>query len=655
MTTAAELLGARGPLAKTLPGFELRTGQLEMATAIEKTLRDDGILLCEAGTGTGKTLAYLVPAILSGRRVVVSTATRALQEQIVNHDLPLIENSLGLKPRAAIMKGLGNYLCLRRFERQLSIRSPLDMVRQSTLETLQEWRRRSTSGDIAKLSELPENHPIWREVTSSSDTRLGSGCAHFEDCFVTRMKRDAENAQLIIANHHLFFADLALRGPHPGGVIPDYDAVIFDEAHQLEDIATNFFGIVASGEQIQTLLRDTKRALGRSSPSSFFDEVDDASQALWRELSALTGVTHGRAAVSTELWKGDLARCWHALDSALENVSTILEAHASSSDDISRGLKDSLRVQARRSRDLRTRLAQIAEAETGRVCWFEAPSRLSSAPIDLAPVLQERLFAELPAVVMTSATLALPGLNIETPFAYLRSRLGLDSSLPITEVMVPSPFDFETCALLYTPKDLPAPRTAEFLTEASKRIAELISITGGGTFVLTTSLKSMRSLGASLREFICNQPLWVQGEAPKQKLLADFRESGNGILVATLSFWEGVDVPGAALRLVILEKVPFGVPTDPVAQARAEALEKEGKNPFMDLAVPQASITLKQGFGRLVRSKRDRGIVALLDERVHRRGYGKRLLASLPPARRATTLEEVRDFWSTQKPNELSS
>jgi ATP-dependent DNA helicase DinG len=665
---ARELIAER--LAAAFPEYEPREGQLEMADAIETALGEERILLCEAGTGTGKTLAYLVPAILSGKRVVISTATRTLQEQIALRDLPLIERALGLRPHAVVMKGLANYLCLRRFEeyrRGGGLQSELGRGR--ALPLLEAWKERTRTGEVSELSELAEDDPIWREVTSSSDTRVGAGCRWFDECFVTRMKRDAESAELIIVNHHLFFADLALRGPHPAHVIPDYDAVIFDEAHQLEDIATDFFGVRISSARIEAVLRDLERTLRLLAPgdsvlsgSGFEGPIQAARRAadgFWIRLAMdarAAGGGEGRVAVERDLWNGELERRWHELDSALEAVTALAESakgrltagRAQGSLFVEQAaLVDALDTARGRTGGLRDGLATAIEGAPGRVTWLDASPRaqvLSSSPVDVSAIFRENVFERVPAVVLTSATLA-TGQGSEKPFAYLRSRLGLaDSGLDVTERLIASPFDFPENALFYTPRDLPAPNTGEFLSAALERIEQLVALTGGGAFVLTTSNRSLRGFGEALKRRRAG--VLMQGEAPKSALLERFRAEGDGVLVATQSFWEGVDIPGRALRLVVLEKVPFAVPSDPIVRARAARIDEEGKSSFNELMVPAAAIALKQGFGRLIRTKSDRGIVALLDERVHRKGYGRRLFAALPPARRTDDWPAVERFWA---------
>ncbi len=663
MSSVPGLLGPEGPLASALPGYEARAGQVEMAVQVERALADERVLLCEAGTGTGKTLAYLVPAILSGKKVVVSTATRALQEQIITRDLPLIERALGLDPRAALMKGLSNYVCRRRYAEFRSSAEAMRPTWARSLGAVRSWLPETETGDIGELAGLEENSPIWREITSSSDTRVGASCQFYEECFVTRMKRDAEAARIVVVNHHLFFADLALRGPHPGHVIPDYDAVIFDEAHQLEDIATDFFGVRVSSAHVQRVLRDAERAFDMAgsygplfrggSAQNLAHELDAASADFWKELLSVVGPREGRATLEHDAWAGPLEGAWHRLDTSLEAFGALAETVRGklASGGGAELACDALELTTRRIEQLREQLAAIAQGAPNRVTWVESSARstvLSSSPIDLAGVFLERVFESIPAVVLTSATLASVSSSpaLAGPFGYLKSRLGLSGGeVEVAELVVPSPFDFENNALLYTPRDLPPPRDASFTDAAAERIAELVEITGGGAFVLTTSLRSMRALHRQLSERLPGRKVLVQGAAPKNALVGAFRAALDAVLVATSSFWEGVDVPGRALRLVVLEKIPFAVPTDPVVQARGQAIEAAGGNAFVDLSVPAAAISLKQGFGRLIRTRSDRGIVALLDERVHRRGYGKKLLAGLPPARRSDSLEEVRAFW----------
>lgn len=687
MTTTADILGPGGPLSRALTQYEARGGQLEMAAAVERTLSEDRILFCEAGTGTGKTLAYLVPALLSGKKVIVSTATRALQEQIFQRDLPLIEEATGISFPVALMKGLSNYVCRRRLNEFRQSPEAQRPMYARTLDSLASFLEESETGDFAELVGMAEDDPVRAEVGSSSDTRLGQSCQYFDECFVTRMRRDAERARLVVVNHHLFFADLALRGPHPGRVLPDYDAVIFDEAHQLEDIATEFFGMRVSRRRLDRLLTDSERALrsagaldplfGGHSALGCVSAVETSADFFFDTLARAVGQGE-RVTLERDVFSGEVARAWHALDSALEGLSGAAQmARGRLASASLRGprpastLPEALELAVRRSEDTRAALQQVVETSAGRVTWCERSNQnvtLSSSPVDLSVLFRERIFETVPAVVLTSATLSTAGRGaapsepapesddpeapserekpVKSAFSYFRARYGVaDAGVTVNELVVPSPFDFERNALLYTPKDLPAPNAPSFGERAAERIAELCAITGGGAFVLTTSHKTLQQLSRLLPARLKGKRVLVQGTRPKAALTQAFRADGNAVLLATQSFWEGVDVPGHALRLVVLEKIPFGVPTDPVMVARSRELEAAGESPFMKLSVPAAAIALKQGFGRLIRTQRDVGIVALLDERVHRRGYGKLILGALPPAVRTNELEDVRSFW----------
>ncbi|WP_437878288.1 ATP-dependent DNA helicase [Sorangium sp. So ce513] len=674
---AASLLGPSGPFARGLQGYEDREGQVAMASAVERAIAEDRVLLCEAGTGTGKTLAYLVPAILSGRKVVVSTATKALEDQIYTKDLPLVAEHLRLDPRAALVKGLGNYLCLRRFNELRHSPGAGAGAAGRSLPLLEAWAQETEMGDIAELAYLAEGDPLWREVASSSETRLGSSCDYYDDCFVTRMKRDSEAARLLVVNHHLFFADLALkiagarRGFGGAGALPPYDAVIFDEAHQLEDIATSFFGVRVSRARVDSMLRDADRAfiasgladriLGRGEGTAITAVVRESADALFDRLAALGGPAASadregaRVPLARDAWSGELLDAYHRLDNHLEALSGYASANA---------ISEAVQLVGNRAAQLREDAARIVDPATNQVTWVEVRGRgvsFGASPVDLGHMLREHVFERIGAVVLTSATLTTGG-SSGSAFRFLRSRMGLDEdvSVPVDELEVPSPFDYPSAALLYTPRDLPEATDAAFVDRAADRISELIGITGGGAFVLCTSIRAMNALAAALRARLGRAagqaragggaprqptPLLVQGEAPKGALLRRFRAERHAVLVATMSFWEGVDVPGEALRLVIIEKLPFAVPTDPVVAARCASIEQAGGNPFIAYSVPQAAITLKQGFGRLIRTRTDRGIVAILDRRVRTRGYGRVLLDSLPDARRTERIEDVRAFW----------
>ncbi len=632
-------LGPGGLFARNMSGYEPRQAQLDMARSVAQTLEQKGTLLVEAGTGTGKTLAYLLPAILSGKKVVISTGTKTLQDQIMQHDLPLIEQLLGRPLSVACMKGLGNYLCLRRYEElrvsAASVASPLGRH----LPMLEAWRETTTTGDRAELSELSEGAAIWHEVQSGSDTRIGPRCRHYDECFVTRMRKEAERAQLVVVNHHLFFADLAMRGPHGGGVIPEHEAVIFDEAHLIEDVATEFFGVSVSTTKLEVLTRDAQRALSAArllgEAQRMVSAVGLTAASFFSTLPRPRTGESGRVPLLPETFASRLQEPMFALDNALDALSSFCKRQASD--------HETLAQIARRAEQVRSDIAVIAEGGTGeQVSWTLARGRsvgIGASPIEVGEILREGLYIRGSAVVLTSATLSASG-----SFDYVKTRLGID--FEVDEVMLASPFDYENQAALYLPTALGDPREPPFFERAADEIDALVRLTGGGAFVLCTSVRAMQELAERLRPRLA-QTVLVQGDAPNHALLQSFRDDGNAVLFATASFWQGVDVPGHALRLVIIDKLPFDVPSDPLVQARCAKLKERGVEPFMKYLVPAAALALKQGFGRLIRSQSDRGIVALLDGRVSSKGYGKVFLRSLPKARPCRTLAEVEAFWQS--------
>ena len=669
-------LGPDGPIARGLASIgarhEARDGQLAMARAVADTIAREKVLLCEAGTGTGKTLAYLVPAILSGRRVVVSTATKALQEQIYAKDLPMLAEHLGVPFEAALMKGLANYLCRRRLQEALT--SELPHERKSLLARIEMWARESVSGDRVELEWLRDDDPVWREVQSGSDTRIGQGCAFNDRCFVTKMREAAQRARLVVVNHHLYLADLALRrgGSVRGkGVIPEHDVVIFDEAHQLEEIATDFFGVRVSSARVDTVARDAKRTVGALRGNVNFgnesaeamvriDTVVHASQTFFAALAAMHGsrTMDGRAPFPEGAWSDDVVTLRAKLDSALAAL-----AHWTGRKERGSDAKEELSVISRRATSVRDDLARVSAPERDDVPWIEVRQRscaIGVSPIDLAPVFRNELFTgerDWPkSVILTSATLA-----TGDGFHHAKRRLGLQierfiddedgarrESRPTRdtiELVVASPFDFRKNAGVYVPLDLPEPNDGSFVDRAGARAIDLVRASRGGAFVLCASTRNMRAFHRLLMDAELPWPLLCQGERPKFSLLEEFRERGDAILVATMGFWEGVDVPGRALRLVVIDKLPFAVPSDPVVAARHRAIEEEGRSSFAELSVPEAAIALKQGFGRLIRTCEDAGVVAILDKRLRTKGYGKTMRASLPPASPLFDLEQVRAFF----------
>ena len=645
----SDVLGPGGSLAAAIPHYEDRPEQRTMSAAIARALGDDRPLLVEAGTGTGKTLAYLVPALLSGKRVVVSTGTRALQDQIARHDLPILRTILGRPFTAVVLKGVANYLCRRRFE-ELRRAAP----ERDELTALAEWADETATGDRAEVDWLAEAAPVWNEVTTTPDARIGHRCPHFERCFVTVARRAADKADLVLVNHHLYFSDLALRAAHPGArILPEHQAVVFDEAHQLEEVATEHFAARISTVRVGELLRDARLALanvdlfaGRASGEIAVVTVDRAAAALFAHVrTALLAASplDGRVQAPPDLFaRGEIQDAWFRLDSALEELARVAAAEAEPTpDDDQRG--EDLRMVARRAAGLRDDLATLAEQRSAHhVYWGEVRPTgtfLHASPIHVADLLRRHLVHGAPTAVFTSATLTVSG-----NFAFTRQRLGLRRD-EVDELSVSSPFDYGRQAMLYLPRDLPVPSDDGFSTAAAARITELLEVTDGRAFCLFTSHRALRE--AARRLAGSRWPLLVQGQEPRAALLERFRATAGAVLLGTGSFWEGVDVPGDALSMVIIDKLPFAPHTDPLVAARARDVESKGGDPFELLQLPQAAIALKQGFGRLIRRRDDRGIVAVLDPRIVTRGYGRVFLATLPPELpRTSALELVRRWWA---------
>jgi ATP-dependent DNA helicase DinG len=660
----AAVLGPGGLLASRLPSYEPRAAQLSMARAVAECFADSGRLVVEAGTGTGKTFAYLVPAVLSGLKVVVSTGTKTLQEQIFGRDLPLLLGAMGLAQLpVACMKGIGNYLCLRRLAE--AQRFP-ELLADGELARLLRWAEQTGTGDRAELAGLPDSSPLWAEVSPTPESRIGPRCRFYEDCHVTAMRRRAAGARLLVVNHHLLLADLAMRARHPDAtVIPPFDALILDEAHQLEAIATSFFGQAASSGRIAGLARDLARS------ARLFD--DPAVDRLARQLSETSadlftrlanalpdeGASTGRIRLEQPPLASDpaLEAAYFRLDAVLDGLAQHLRLRAVGEDERAHLAG---RVEAQRAA-----LALFASPpERGFILWAE-PHRsglsLHASPVEVGPILGRTLLAEPLPIVFTSATLAtaIPepvpvkvpvpapvrggeARSAEGSTSYFRDRVGLRAD-EVTELVLPSPFAFERQVLLYVPRDLPDPSRPEFLLRAAERMCQLIDLTAGRALVLFTSYRNLQAA----REVLSAQldyPVLCQGEAPRGLLLSRFRREVQSVLLATSSFWEGVDVVGESLSLVIIDKLPFAVPVDPLTSARIEVLRERGEEPFQRFQLPQAALSLRQGFGRLVRHRSDRGIVAILDRRLHQRSYGPALLDSLPRSPRTSDLLHVRAF-----------
>jgi len=654
-----------GVLSRTHPAYEFRRGQLQMAQAVEQALEEKRHLIVEAGTGTGKTLAYLMPVIRSGKRVIISTGTKNLQEQLFYKDVPFLEQALYGEPgtgshlSVCYMKGRNNYLCRKKL---------YDLTDQPVLSGLEEieqyraiaaWEKTTGTGDRAELAELPEASLLWHKLDARADACMGQKCSEFERCFITEMRRKAMESDIIIVNHHLFFADLAIKlqadGAPDAGVLPEAAAVIFDEAHELEDVAGNYFGISVSNLRVEDLARDVESSLQHNrmmsaSLSGALGSLRERSQFFF----SLLPPGDGRFAFETRReFLEENGDEFLGLNQALTRLSGELEGLQQKPEEVFQFV--------RRAQEIQVQLGYAMESEDrNTVFWIErragrfgrGPNKaaetstrgrqnvfLQATPIDVGPILRECLWSKLECAVLTSATLAVGG-----GFEYIRQRLGLEHA---RESVLPSHFDYESQALFYVPPDLPDPRTPQFTAMAAERIRRLLEITRGRAFVLFTSYAQMNDVYQRLLGEVAF-PLLRQGDAPKNALLEEFCLTPNAVLFATSSFWQGVDVQGEQLSCVIIDRLPFAVPSDPVVAARVKAIDADGGNAFFQYQVPAAVITLKQGFGRLIRSLHDRGLLVLLDNRILKKQYGRVFVESLPKYRRTTDMKVVEEFFGVE-------
>ena len=634
----AHAFAPRGPLARAVRAFEPRSSQREMAAAAADVFEGGGVLLAEAGTGIGKTLAYLVPAILSRQRVLVSTGTKNLQEQIFFKDLPVLHEALGVAFTATCMKGRGNYLCLHRFE---SFRSRPELrppEERADFVLLDAWSRQTETGDRAELEDLPEDLPFWNEIAATSENCIGTECPRYDECFVTRVRQRAAEADLIIVNHHLLCADAAVRQSAYGEVIPSCRYAVIDEAHQLEDVATQYFGISVSNYRLDELVRDGRRIVGANlvpdgeQVSELRDtlvRIEDRARSFFSTVSM--GCRGGERSRIDQTALVPAADHGHLLVGTLES----LEATIALLGDV----PEEVLALSRRASELRGQLRFLLHASDPDYVYFlEVRGRgvfLRASPIDVSSIVQEVLLDRMQATVLTSATL-----TVEGSFDYIRGRLGIGRA---HEIRLLSEFDFTRQAILYLPQPLPDPRSPAFNLAAGKEVVEILKRTKGRAFVLFTSYATLREV-AEIVEAKLGYPLLIQGSAPRSTLLREFRATAHAVLLATSSFWQGVDVAGEALSCVIIDKLPFASPADPITAARIEAVATRGGDPFLEYQVPLAILTLQQGLGRLIRHRRDHGVLAILDPRVQTRGYGRRFVASLPPAPLTHDLSEVERF-----------
>ena len=630
---ASTLLGAEGPFAREVPNFAPRETQQRMADAVADAIGNHDALVVEAGTGTGKTFAYLVPALLSGKRVIVSTGTRNLQDQLFHRDLPRVLGILGAKADVALLKGRANYLCRYRLQQTIESGQFKSRTQVDDLQKVRAWGARTRTGDRAELIEVPEGSPLWPRVTSTAENCLGTECPLYDDCFVFKARRRAQDADLTVVNHHLLLSDLALKREGFGAILPEADAYVLDEAHQLPELAGQYFSVGISTRQVKELATDALAecaeqpgALALLQPA--LDHVNDAVSKARLAFDTLPK----RGAFAQMEADAGAAEALENLGDALADLAGVLVGQAERSE----GLAS---VHAR-CLVLDQRLQRIAGRDgEDEVRWYEISDHgfeLSATPLDLAPQLQTLRNATDAAWIHTSATLAVAG-----RFDHFTRQMGLVD--PVT-LDLGSPFDYAHQALCWLPQGLPEPAARDYTAHVIERVRPVLEASSGRAFLLFTSHRALRLAADLLLDG--PWPLFVQGTAPRHQLLSDFRDSGNGVLLGAASFWEGVDVAGEALSVVVIDKLPFASPDDPVLQARLDAVRRGGGNPFRDWQIPAAAIALKQGAGRLIRDVHDRGVLVLCDPRIGTKAYGKLFIASLPPLPRTRELDDVRRFFA---------
>jgi len=633
--SARQFFSRGGTLSKWHPNYEFRAGQAEMAEAVESAITDKRHLIVEAGTGTGKTLAYLVPALLSGQRIVVSTGTKNLQEQLFFKDIPFLQEHFSRPLKVCYMKGRANYACRQKIydaEKEPVLAGLEEVV---DFHAISEWEKTTEFGDRSEIKSLPEASSAWAKLDARSDLCTGQKCPNYERCFITLMHQRAMESDIIIVNHHLFFADLSLKDEnYEGGILPEYHAVVFDEAHEIESVAGDYFGMSVSNYKLQDLRRDLS-AVGRMKKfgTPELDRILERLEELTAQFFNLFGEGDRRVAFTgRDAFREDNEEIYSDLLAALDLVGSHLK--------LIQNPPEEIQPLFRRAMELSMGLRFVMEENDERyVYWMEKRGRgcfLQATPIDVSHFLAEKLFHKVDTIVLTSATLAVAG-----GFEFVEKRLGVENARTL---VVPGHFDYRKQALLYVPQEMPEPRNPAFGKAASDEVTRILGHSRGRAFVLFTSYQQMRLVYDAV-SFEIEYPTLLQGTAPKSALLDRFRSTPNCVLFATASFWQGVDVPGEQLSCVIIDKLPFAAPNDPVVNARIESIRKAGGNPFYDYQIPQAAIALKQGFGRLIRSKSDRGVLVLLDNRITKQRYGQVFFDSLPDYGFTTRLADVEKFF----------
>ena len=643
------VFAAGGPLAQALPDYKPRAQQMEMAAAIANAIESQTVLIAEAGTGTGKTFAYLAPALLLGGKVIISTGTKTLQDQLFDRDIPLVRKALKVPLRVALLKGRANYVChyyLERAQREGRFMSRGDA---HSLQDIAAFIQVTQTGDKAELSSVPETSAVWAQVTSTRDNCLGQDCPFHRDCFVLKARKAALEADIVVVNHHLFFADVMLRDEGSGELLPACNTVIFDEAHQLPEVATLFFGESVSSAQLVELARDTRieAAAGAKDFTSLPNAADDLERAARDLRLAFAPLTNGNSRVQSRVLQQhkEFQPSLTTLANVLDAFNELLETQAERSE----GLKNCLG----RTLEIRQRLQRWRDDDdANQVRWaelFAQSVQLNAAPLDIAEIFQRQLASHPKAWIFTSATLA-----VRDDFRHYQSEMGLADA--VTHAWG-SPFDYEKQALLYVPAKMPDPNSPDYTGAVVAAALPVVMAAGGRAFLLFTSLRAMNEarqlVMAHFAEHKIDYPLLVQGERPKAELLSRFRELGNAVLIGSDSFWEGVDVKGEALSVVVIDRLPFSPPDDPVVAARIDALNKQGRSAFMEYQLPEAIITLKQGAGRLIRDESDRGVLMICDPRLISKGYGRRIWQSLPPMKRTREIADVEAFFGVTQNAEL--